>query len=281
MLVAVSLLGGQAVAEANICDGQVNVAFVFCNTYCEIMNCDDDDVQASGKTCDKINYSFVYLTKEKMPCEANGDTTAYPAPVEKTGQVRCTYYDGSSWQWDDECTNDARSPGQDGELRPGTSWPTPRFTDNGNGTVADNLTGLIWLQNANCTDIVATIDKSSGRLNWADALTWVHGLAQGTCDLTDGSSVGDWRVPSINEFYSLMDTGYTNPALSNDAGTGQWTPGDDSAFSNVQASKYWSSSTLAHNADLAWYGDLYWKHINSQSKNPTADQERYVWSVRN
>ena len=32
----------------------------------------------------------------------------------------------------------------------GVAWPNPRFTDNGNGTVTDNLTGLIWLKNANC-----------------------------------------------------------------------------------------------------------------------------------
>ncbi|MGA9347827.1 MAG: hypothetical protein WBW48_03355 [Anaerolineae bacterium] len=35
--------------------------------------------------------------------------------------------------------------GEDGELLKGVTWPSPRFTDNGNGTVTDNLTGLIWL----------------------------------------------------------------------------------------------------------------------------------------
>ncbi|MGC9023085.1 MAG: hypothetical protein ACP5J5_08205, partial [Dissulfurimicrobium sp.] len=37
----------------------------------------------------------------------------------------------------------------DGALQMGATLPTPRFTDNGNGTVTDNLTGLIWLKNAN------------------------------------------------------------------------------------------------------------------------------------
>ena len=40
--------------------------------------------------------------------------------------------------------------GDDGDLEKGVAWPNPRFTDNGNGTVTDNLTGLIWLKNANC-----------------------------------------------------------------------------------------------------------------------------------
>ena len=36
--------------------------------------------------------------------------------------------------------------GDDGALRKGVSWASPRFTDNGDGTVTDNLTGLVWLK---------------------------------------------------------------------------------------------------------------------------------------
>ena len=38
----------------------------------------------------------------------------------------------------------------DGAIRAGVPLPSPRFTDNSDGTVTDNLTGLIWLKNANC-----------------------------------------------------------------------------------------------------------------------------------
>ena len=57
----------------------------------------------------------------------------YPAPVPKTGQISCYDEDGfyisceSTWQ--------------DGEYQAGASWPNPRFIDNGDGTVIDNLTG--------------------------------------------------------------------------------------------------------------------------------------------
>ncbi len=54
------------------------------------------------------------------------------APVPKTGQT--TSY----------------ATGDDGILQKGVVWPIPRFKDNNNGTVTDNLTGLIWLKNANC-----------------------------------------------------------------------------------------------------------------------------------
>jgi hypothetical protein len=34
----------------------------------------------------------------------------------------------------------------DGAVQKGVAWPTPRFTDNNNNTVTDNLTGLIWMK---------------------------------------------------------------------------------------------------------------------------------------
>ncbi len=55
-----------------------------------------------------------------------------PAPVPKTGQVT-TY-----------------AVGDDGDHMAGIAAPSPRFTDNGNGTVTDNLTGLVWLKDGNC-----------------------------------------------------------------------------------------------------------------------------------
>ena len=36
----------------------------------------------------------------------------------------------------------------------GIASPNPRFTDNSNGTVTDNLTGLVWLQNPSVSIIV-------------------------------------------------------------------------------------------------------------------------------
>ena len=59
----------------------------------------------------------------------------------KTGQTTC---------WD-TIGNVIPCPGtgQDGEIQAGVAWPSPRFNDNGNGTVTDKLTGLMWTQNAN------------------------------------------------------------------------------------------------------------------------------------
>ena len=40
--------------------------------------------------------------------------------------------------------------GDDGHIQAGAPWPSPRFFDNGDGTVTDYLTGLIWLKDAEC-----------------------------------------------------------------------------------------------------------------------------------
>jgi hypothetical protein len=65
-----------------------------------------------------------------------GDETQSLAPVAKTGQTRCYNESGTTIK----CTG----TGQDGEYRKGVASPTPRFTDNGDGTVTDHLTGLIF-----------------------------------------------------------------------------------------------------------------------------------------
>lgn len=61
-----------------------------------------------------------------------------------------------------------------------------RYVDCGNGTVTDTATGLIWLKNANCFPIQEYLVTTQS----------VAALASGQCGLTDGSSAGDWRLPT-------------------------------------------------------------------------------------
>lgn len=81
--------------------------------------------------------------------------------------------------------------------------PTTRFSENGDGTVTDVETGLIWLKNADCF----------GMETYAEALGATAILASGMCGLTDGSRAGDWRVPHIKEVLNLIDYTQYNPAL--------------------------------------------------------------------
>ena len=181
------------------------------------------------------------------------DAMMHYAPVPQTGQTV------------------SRTPGDDGDFRKGMTWPVPRFTDNGNGTVTDNLTRLIWLKNANCF----------GEQMWANALIACNNLPNGTCNLTDGSQAGDWRLPNIKELQSLISYGVHDPALSDTNGTGKWAEGDPFTgvlcdVTNCARGYYWSSTTVEGSGD-AYYVYLGGGFVEQTSK---IHNGYYVWCVR-
>jgi len=137
-----------------------------------------------------------------------------------------------------------------------------RYSDNGDGTVTDNRTGLIWMKNASCY----------GGLRWKEVMQWVAKLEHGQCGLRDDSRAGMWRLPTINEWKAMVDKRYKNPALSNAAGTGHWDDGD--AFSGVPTgdAEYWSSTKYSRSS--MWYMD-----INSGNVNDSRNLLD-VWAVR-
>ena len=163
-----------------------------------------------------------------------------PAPVPRTGQT--TSY----------------AAGDDGALQKGVLLPSPRFRDNSNGTITDNLTGLVWLKNANCF----------GLRSWNQALSDANSLASSSCGLTDGSIAGDWRLPNLNEITSLMDRETFEPTLSSNP------------FTNLQLSFYWSSTTYINRnyAVVAHFADGL---TNIRDKAPAGfNCECYVMAVR-
>lgn len=198
--------------------------------------------------------------------------SAYPALVPRTGQTTC-YNDMLE---SIPCTG----TGQDGDTHKGVTIPTPRFTDNSNGTVTDNLTGLVWLKNGNCMETVGNVTPgTSGRMTWVDALTWSNNLASGKCGLADGSAVGEWRLPNKKELLSLTNDAYTSPSLSNRAGTAKWVEGDPFTFNGFQNSTFWSSTTnpAAYPA-AAWCINFVNGSINGIPKTSTSSG--WVWPVR-
>ncbi len=195
-----------------------------------------------------------------------GGSVALP----KTGQTTC--YDEAG------ATISCTGTGQDGDLQKGTAWPNPRFTDNTDGTVTDNLTGLIWLKDANCIQTnYSGFDNDGtagdGKVTWQHALDFVAGINSGTYQ-NCGASKTDWRLPNRVELTSLINAEYKIPALSDAAGIAKWTEGD--AFSDVQTNYYWSSSTAADNTDRAWLVNLGNGTVNFGFKTTTY----YIWPVR-
>jgi hypothetical protein len=160
------------------------------------------------------------------------------APVPKTGQTT------------------SFATGDDGDLEKGVAWPDPRLTDNGNGTVTDNLTGLIWLKNADCF----------GQKNWATALSDCNNLTAGYCGLTDGSVAGDWRLSNIKEIQSLIDYGNYSVALPS-----------GHPFALGFSKDYWLSTTHPlFTQEYAWYVIMVSGTLDLDSKVIT----HRVWCVR-
>ncbi len=152
-----------------------------------------------------------------------------------------------------------------------------RYVDNGNGTVIDCRSGLTWLKNANCLDIVNGVDKSGGSLTWYAAMDWAAGLGNGLCGLSDGSLAGDWRLPTKTEMMAMIASakkqGFTMPILTNAPGTAKWSNGN--LFDNVLNNNYWTATT--HTSETsAWYVSLYNGSVDYYVKNGMI----YVWPVR-
>ena len=171
--------------------------------------------------------------------------------VPQTGQTLC--YDAAG------NTIDCVGTGQDGEYQFGTPWPEPRFTDNLDGTVTDHLTGLIWLKDADCFE---------QKKKWQDALSACNDLAHGQCELSDGSSPGDWRLPNIREFLSLIDFGSRDPALPLGHPFMPPTGGYD---------PYWTSTSYDLNTTEAWAVSLGYGEVIPLSKIFDSCQ---FWPVR-
>ncbi|HMV41095.1 MAG TPA: DUF1566 domain-containing protein [Leptospiraceae bacterium] len=123
------------------------------------------------------------------------------------------------------------------------------FTDNGNGTIKDNVTGLIWQKCSMGQNNDATCSGTATSRSWANALADCNGLSLAS---------RTWRLPNVNEINSIVDTTKTsNPTI-------------DATFFPSTSSIYWSSSTVAIALSSAWilpFGSG--GNVTDQNKNNT------------
>ena len=127
-----------------------------------------------------------------------------------------------------------------------------RYVDCGNGTVTDTVSELVWLKQANCF----------GTSDWAAANRTAAGLKDGDCGLADGSSPGDWRLPTYPEWFAMVARAVTwlgcfTPSLTNDAGTGCYGLGGGTSMTGVATDYgYWSSTAFEVNPSEAHFVNL-------------------------
>jgi hypothetical protein len=95
------------------------------------------------------------------------------------------------------------------------------FTDNRDGTITDNYTGLVWQK-----------IQSSSLFTWEEALTYAFGLSL--------AGKTDWRLPNIKELQSLNDEKKSKPSFNKDY------------FPNILSGNFWSSTTMINATVKAW-----------------------------
>jgi hypothetical protein len=100
--------------------------------------------------------------------------------------------------------------------------PNPEsYTDNGDGTVTDNVTGLVWQQSA-------------------PLIQYTQTAALAHCTSLSLGGHADWRLPSVVELVSIVDSSTYNPSI------------DGTVFPGTPVDYFWSSTQYAGAADSAW-----------------------------
>jgi hypothetical protein len=157
-----------------------------------------------------------------------------PMGLPATGQTKC--YDEVGNEID--CTS-ADFPGQDGFHQAGCPGEG-RFVDNGDGTVTDTCTGLMWQKDT--ADV-----NGNGSIGDEDGLDWQAALKH--CESLSYAGHDDWRLPNVRELQSILHYGRGGPAI-------------DPVFGALSA-YYWSSSVVADVPGYSWLVQFGVGYINA------------------
>jgi hypothetical protein len=115
-----------------------------------------------------------------------------------------------------QSTSYTNTPGEDADY----NINTPFYQNNGNGTITDTITGLMWQQ------------VDGGEMTFDKATTYANDLVLG--------GFSDWRMPSILELNSLLNHDKNNPALNT------------VYFTATAAQYWWSGQKQVNDATKAW-----------------------------
>lgn len=126
--------------------------------------------------------------------------------------------------------------GDDGDYQKGYPRQGPRFTDNNDGTITDNATGLMWVKDgagAGCNN--GAVETWYDNINFAEGLTF--------------AGYSDWRMPNLNELQSIVDRGRKDPSL-------------DPIFIRTTNDNCYSSTVSAAVATSFWFIEFYYGFVD-------------------
>ncbi|MGA7741315.1 MAG: DUF1566 domain-containing protein [Polyangia bacterium] len=146
-------------------------------------------------------------------------------------------------------------------------WPMPNpaasglpnpssYTDNGDGTVKDNVTGLVWQKSVASTQVYA----------WCDAIAYCASLQL---------AGRTWHLPTRIELLSIVDFLHTSPAI------------DTTAFPGTPGGKYhwtsspWVVSQIASKPQYSWIVNFYEGLTSNAGGRTLAEYARCVSSPTN
>lgn len=192
------------------------------------------NVDATTGSVDTALATIAALSGEGMP------TVGLSYAVVDTGQTTCYNSNGTAIS----CPSEGNPfYGQDAQFA-GENFD---YTAGGDGTVKDNVTGLIWQQSPDT--------NGDGSITYADKLTYAQ--ATSYCANLSLAGYDDWTLPTIKQLYSLMDFRGIDPSGETGANAGQvpfinttyfdFAYGDTSAGERTIDAQYASSTLYVSN----------------------------------
>ncbi len=181
-------------------------------------------------------------------------TTGLTYPIVDTSQTACYDADGNEI----DCPEEGEAfYGQDAQ----SDGLQASYTDNGDGTITDDITGLMWQQ--------IPIDAT---LNWEEANEYCESLELGGYD--------EWRMPTMKELYSLNDFSEGWPYINTDyfelVGSGSRVSKDEQYWS----ANYYVGTTVEGRSDAAFGVNHGTGHIKAYPATVNGPMAKYVRAVR-
>ena len=136
----------------------------------------------------------------------------------------------------------------------------PSYTDNGDGTVTDNVTGLMWQQDP------------GEKMTWAEAVEML--------DSFELAGYTDWRLPTIKELYSLIDfSGKTNQTPFIDTDYFMFSYGDVTGERSIDSQ--YATSTIYESDTMGGQTTMFGVNFaDGRIKGYPINKEFYVMLVR-
>lgn len=137
-----------------------------------------------------------------------------------------------------------------------TNAPDSRYTNNQDGTITDNKTGLMWMLCSSGESF-----DGSGCTGTVDIFNWEQAHSYAGAELFAGYN--NWRVPNTKELMSLISDNCTLPALN------------QTIFSGEISTSYWTSTI---DTDLTDQGQAH--YVNFDNGFYDSDPKTALYAVR-